>query len=189
MAIFRRRASEPNSTDQWALPIAGASLPRDFVSDRLAFARGHANWYRRKKRGLQFISKTLRLFAIAFITAGGIVPLLAQTGLPVPAEFGYVLLALGGACLLADRIFGVSSGWARYMVAAMDIEGLAEVFRARAVELESGSSPDCADLIMSLCKDFTVSINEVISAETDVWVKDFSNSRDELARLSSAGVR
>jgi len=189
MLISKQNAGTLLPSDPWALPAEGRALTRDFVEDRLAFARGHANWYRRKKRSAQFTSKALRLTSIGLLTLGGIVPLLSQAGVIVKSEAGYILLALGGACLLADRIFGISAGWARYMVAAMDIEGLAENFRASVVEIESKASTDGPDAIMRLCAEFTENIVTIVCSETGMWVKEFSNGRDELTRIATPGGR
>lgn len=161
-------------------------LVRSFVADRLTFARTHAAWYRRKKKTVQILSKALRLTAIGFLTMGGIAPLLAQADLPVGLHTGYILLAIGGSCLLADRIFGVSAAWARYMVAAIDIEALSETFRASVVATESSGEEDKRIVIMQLCREFTDGICTIVSSETKVWVQEFDNSRNELDRISKS---
>lgn len=183
MSIFRSQKSDQISADLWALPAEGTTLVRDFVADRLAFARAHASWYRRKKRRVQNLSKVTRFTAISFLVLGGIMPLLDQAGISVAPNAGYVLLAIGGACLLADRIFGISAGWARYMVAAIDIEALAEAFRASVVATESAEGQNADAAIMKLCSTFTHDICAIVSSETKVWVQEFNNGREELHQM------
>lgn len=186
MSIFKRRTPPSPPTDSWILPSEGPALPRDFVADRLNFARRHADWYRRKKRGVQIVSKTLRFAAIIFLTVGGMIPLIAQTGLPVHLEYGYISFLLGGTCLLSDRIFGISTGWARYMVAALDIEALVENFRAQVVEIECKEHSGSGAVIVDLCRTFTENINIIIGAETNAWLQELSNSNEELSKIVSS---
>lgn len=183
----KHHRSENTPVDTWTLPVGGPTLVRDFVADRLAFARGHAMWYRRKKIRVQFLSKALRSAAIGFLATGGLVPLLAQVGVPVAPSVGYILLAIGGSCLLADRIFGVSAAWARYMVAAIDIEALSEAFRASVVAAESSANEDSRAAIIQLCRDFTDNVCIIVNSETKIWVQEFNNSRDELNKLTKQG--
>jgi hypothetical protein len=102
---------------------------------------------------------------------------------------GYVLLALGGALLLADRIFGISSGWARFMVAAVDIEAKAEVFRVKIISAAYQAKPSSNDNILQLCLEFTELISACIVGETKTWVSEFNQGRDELGKLTKGQMR
>ncbi|WP_187829412.1 SLATT domain-containing protein [Labrys sp. KNU-23] len=186
MLNFKRYRPDHAPADLWTLPVEGPTLVRDFVADRLAFARTHSEWYRRKKKTVQIFSKALRLAAIGLLAVGGVVPLMAQVDIPIAPNAGYILLAIGGSCLLADRIFGVSAAWARYMVAAIDIETLSETFRASVVATESSAGEDRRLAIMQLCKSFTDDICAIVSSETKVWVQEFDNARDELGRMAKS---
>ena len=185
MPIFKIHHYNRPVIDLWNLPYNGTINVHDFVEDRLNFARRHANWYRCKKRRIQFISKLLRLMAILLVIAGGIIPLLAHTNFPVPTQAGYILLALGGGCVLTDRIFGVSAGWVRYMIAAINIEAQAEIFRANIVEIEIKKNSEKEAIIIQKCNELTENIIQIVKLETEAWVQEFSNGRNELSRIAA----
>lgn len=168
----------------WHLPIQGSTLVRDFIEDRLSFADAHAAWYRRKKRFSQSLSKSLRILSLIFVVSGGIFPVIAQMENLLPVQAGYVLLALSGACLLFDRVLGISTGWARYMTAALELEALAEAFRAEALLIEVKNDETAHLALMELCRQFTENVNRVVLSETTKWVHDFSSGREELGRMT-----
>jgi len=81
------------------------------------------NWYLKRKGPISSISKILRIAAILTGTIGGLLPLLhapllaaffGQEVQNLNGQLGYVFLALAGAFVLADKVFGVSSKWMRY---------------------------------------------------------------------------
>ena len=76
------------------------------------------NWYLKRKGPISSISKILRIAAILTGTIGGLLPLLhapllaaffGQEVQNLNGQLGYVFLALAGAFVLADKVFGVSS--------------------------------------------------------------------------------
>ncbi|WP_156359736.1 SLATT domain-containing protein [Sphingomonas sp. Leaf28] len=178
-----RRVSAEVYND-FSLPPGMDEALKVIAIDRLSFALRGSDWYRRKKRRLQWASKILRIGSISLITSGGVAPLLAKAELGIDPYIGYILLALGGSLLLGDRVFGVSAGWARFMKTAMSIEALAESFRVRIIGMnyENGSVP-MPDL-SKLCLDFTQSISNEMRSETDSWISEFNNGQDELRNLT-----
>jgi hypothetical protein len=104
------------------------------------YAEGRAidavDWYLQDKRGKRVWSRGLRLLAIAPVTAGALQPLLDAARASRTA-WGYVLLAMGAACVGFDRFFGVSSGWMRSMTCAQALE-------RRLEQLEYDWAPECA---------------------------------------------
>ncbi|MFJ6167817.1 SLATT domain-containing protein [Micromonospora orduensis] len=81
-----------------------------------ASAEAAIRWYLWRKTSRSRWSKACRGLAIAFGVGGGLVPLVhaANASMPTP-EWGFVLLASAGGFLLADRLFGFSSSWMRFM--------------------------------------------------------------------------
>src|SRR5260221_8691639 len=79
-------------------------------------------WYRSKKRSKQLYSKLLRAFAILFGVAGGICPVIGTVGRADFAKTGYIFLGVAGGFVLFDKLFGISSGWMRFMMAASQLE-------------------------------------------------------------------
>lgn len=140
-------------------------------NDRIEFAKRHAEWYRRKKKSKQRFSVVFRSAALMLGSIGGVWPIIV----PRAAEdqyVGYVFIAISGALILADRMFGISSSWMRYMIAALEIEERLELFvldmDALAVR-EAQSSPVAFDL----ARQFTSDICAIVKGETSRWLADF----------------
>jgi len=110
----------------------------------------------------------------------------------VPAGFdfgqlGYLLIALGAACIALDRFFGYSSGWIRYITTALVIERSVDEFRldwTRSMAALQGSQPTAEQLdkLFHLCRQFAVGVRAQVEQETRAWVLEFQSSLSELER-------
>lgn len=129
-----------SSLDGFAQQVAALSWSRDDALRSLALlyefvsavAERNIQWYDRKRAGKKRWSSALRACAIAFAAVGSVAPLLAATGAAFAAglaQWGYVALAGAGACIGADRAFGFSSGWIRYMITQLALEKALTDFR------------------------------------------------------------
>jgi hypothetical protein len=101
-------------------------------------------WYRRKKPAKRWVSVGLRVISLGFLILGGLAPfvppslqayfdgtdsvLLLAFG-SEPAKVGYLLLALGGGLYMFDKMFGMSSGWMRFMFAELELTARRNQFR------------------------------------------------------------
>ena len=73
-------------------------------------------WYIWRKKSRSRWSKLCRASAIVAGSVGGIIPLVhAARPSSVDAEWGYVSLAVAASVILADRLFGFTSSWTRFM--------------------------------------------------------------------------
>nr|WP_295447694.1 SLATT domain-containing protein [uncultured Thiodictyon sp.] len=96
---------------------------RGFVESRALEAIG---WYLHRKGSIANLSKFLRLCAIALATLGALLPLIGGTPLvegilgQAADNYGYGCLALSGATVLLDKLFGFSSRWMRYWTALVN---------------------------------------------------------------------
>src|SRR4051794_31207936 len=120
----------------WKDADAEASLAvlNQYVVDQ---AQKQIEWYWTKKTAKVQMSMSLRFLAIVLVVFGGLVPILKAV-LPAtliarfPFDFGqcgYLLIGVAAGCAGLDRFFGYSTGWIRYVAAAMAMEKSLEEFR------------------------------------------------------------
>ena len=152
------------------------------------------NWYYRKKKLKAFMSRNLRLAAILLTGAGGLIPIIGaffntdqKPGpLPIPlGQLGYVLLALAGGLVLFDRYFGFSTGWMRYITAALKLERSLGEFRlewARLNAQRTGNppTPEQAEELIQLCCRFSSYVRTQVEQETYDWVREFNSNLSQL---------
>jgi hypothetical protein len=143
------------------------------------------DWYLRDKRPRKLCSQGLRAVAVVLVAAGGVAPLLAAAGVgSVRPQLGYVLLALGAACVGFDRFFGLSSAWMRDVCQAQRVQRRLESFQydwAEAVQVAI-QEPESARARLRLLRSFTEEITELVQQETLTWEAEF---RSNLAHLET----
>jgi hypothetical protein len=158
-------------------------------------AQNAINWYYTKKRPKALLSRLLRLFAIAFATAGGLIPIV--TSLPfikqgwVLEKWGFVALGLAAACIGLDKFFGVSSGWIRYITTAQTLQNDLSTFQldwARLMSKVAGSPPTSSQVeeLLQLARDFSSRMMQSVTQETQQWVAEFQGSIADLERTTKA---
>jgi conflict system pore-forming effector with SLATT domain len=146
------------------------------------------SWYREKKRSKQLVSQCLRFSAVVLAVAGGICPL--TTGvfrdMPELVRLGYVLLAMAGGIVLLDRMFGFSSSWLRFMIAAQDIENELDQFRIewlqRSIGASSAKENSVVDCLL-LMRRFLEKVHGFVAHETRKWSDEFEQSQILLNRF------
>lgn len=90
-------------------------------------------WYWRSIRTKRWTSLGARGVAFALLVAGTVLPLLAAVQATVElrlllTQSAVALLAAAGLALMADRVFGWSSGWMRYITTVTTMENLTRAF-------------------------------------------------------------
>jgi hypothetical protein len=155
-----------------------------------SIGRDNANWYRRKKAPRQVFSLWIRLLSLIFALAGGLCPLLpSNSPFPDAQRYGYLLLGVGGGLFLFDRLFGISSAWMRYMLAALEIEASMHSFnvqwiKARAAASTAGGTTNLEPFFM-LATDALARIDGIVQRETAEWQGEFQASMVHLAHLGN----
>ncbi|GAB3894237.1 SLATT domain-containing protein [Kibdelosporangium lantanae] len=159
-------------------PGTGASLG-ELYEWAVGVGQDTIDWYMAEKERKARWSKALRAASVMLATLGGVVPAAAlATGRPELGNWGFIILALAAGCLAYDRFFGYSSAWQRYMQTAM-------VLRARLVEFQlSWRRENDENLIHS----FATTVNDIISAETDSWVAEFTKHLSEAGKTNAPHV-
>ena len=147
------------------------------------------SWYLIEKRRKARMSKALRIFAIIAAAAGLLTPLI-NLALPrlYSTDWGFVLLAVAGMSLGSDKLFGFSSAWRRYMVAATELQSLAaELSMTRIAASLSDGSVKVSDSI-GMLNDFVLNIHVVIRKETELWVTEFANLTEKFGTQLEAAA-
>src|ERR1043166_2320488 len=182
--------------------LSGAddSAKAKFVSDIYDYANGKAQeaitWYLDKKWSKQRMAQSLRLAAIILTTVGGIIPLIiasrvvATLGATTSVEsgqFGYVALALAGACVFLDKFFGYSSGWMRYITTAMKLQRMVEEFNVDWAILSASVKGNVADIteretMLRRAQAFLQSVLAEVESETAAWAAEYRSNLAELEK-------
>lgn len=143
------------------------------------YYREVAAWYLHEKEKKKWASKIIRAISLILAVTGGIVPLAVAAGLGMNPSVGYVLLALAGGLQLADRYFGYSEAWSRYIAVAMRCNALnlqLQVEWARMVAY----APDAQRTdTWNLLTSHAGLLGETISSETEDWSSSLQKSIDE----------
>jgi hypothetical protein len=157
------------------------------------------NWYLKRKGPVSFISKLLRFLAIIAATLGAVFPVLQGTDLItkvswVPnnfSQYGYILLALAGGCVLLDKLFGFSSNWMRYMSTVMRLQTLLAQFEMDWAKLvfKSGSGSideEQQNKMIDCLSEFRLAVVKELQNETQKWIEEFRSNMAQLERYTDA---
>jgi len=181
-----------------ANPLEYLETIRDFVEEHALEA---IQWYLRRKGPVSLWSKVLRFSALVLASIGAILPLLRAPVLPgfgdAASEFGYAFLALSGALVVGDKLFGLSSKWMRYMTTALSLQRKLADFElrwaTRRLLLGGGSPPGPAEIaeMIEMLRQFRHDVFAELQFETDTWKQEFQSSLRQLeaqAKLDHAST-
>ena len=158
-------------------------------------AQRQIDWYYAKRQRKASVSTALRFSAILLFVLGGLVPILKATLTPDAVshlgfdfgQVGYLLIAIAAGCVGMDRFFGYSTGWIRYITAALALEKSLEEFRlewARHIARLRGIAPTEIELdqLILTCETFTLAVRNQVEQETHAWVAEFESNLSQLER-------
>lgn len=179
--------------------------PAEYLSNLRKFAEDKAHeaidWYMHRRRKIAFWSKALRMAAIVSASIGAILPLLQATPLlsgwlggqlqTAAGELGYLFLALGGSFVVADKLFGVSTRWMRFITTAQALEHHLAVFEMDWASVwmelnENTPTDEQRKRLLALVSNFRVAIIDEVRQETSLWVAEFQSSLAQLERQARA---
>jgi hypothetical protein len=164
---------------------ASAQALAGYVEDR---AKAAADWYWRNKSAKARLSRSIQFLAVALAAAAGLVPIVAHLrGIEHPhALWPSLLVGLAAALVGLDRSFGFSSGWARYVLAATNIQKALEEFRLDwASLLAKTSTAPSNEQILALvgrARQLMVVVQELVLQETKDWMTEFQNNIAKLEK-------
>ncbi|MBM0230579.1 SLATT domain-containing protein [Micromonospora sp. STR1_7] len=153
-----------------------------------ASAEAAIRWYLWRKTSRSRWSKACRGLAILFGVGGGLVPLLhaANAGMPAP-EWGFVLLASAGGFLLADRLFGFSSSWMRFMHTQAVLQSELNEIRVSYLAWLSRNAghdtppPDQVEEFFHLVEALVAATARAVVQETSMWADDLLAQLEQTA--------
>ena len=158
-----------------------------------------SDWYMAKRRLPSLGARWTRVLAIAFVTIGGIAPVLESTFGPIRGTItitgtgvGYLFLAAAAACIALDRYAGFSSSWMRRVTTALSLKRLIVDFRVQwppllaAVEAkDSVTEADVKPLFDRIAK-LAGDAEDLVNEETQLWKVEFQSSFSQLEKATQA---
>ena len=176
---------------------AYASQPVD-VSLKQVFDRVHEtsssarDWYWSSIRAKKRMSIFVVSLSLALLIGGAVLPIVsgvfADTDVRLLlTQFGVAALAFAGLAQAADRIFGWSSGWIRYITTATAMEDATRKFDLDwadyLLQKEGTIEAGDAHALFTLARAFEDEIFRLRSDETDKWATDFNAGMAMLQQL------
>ncbi|WP_081982465.1 SLATT domain-containing protein [Streptacidiphilus albus] len=154
------------------------------------------DWYHRDRRWKRRGARVLRYLAVLLGIGGAVLPLVGLTGLwDKGVDWGYVLLLLAGACLGADRVFGLTSGWMRDISTGQALQRRLEAFQfdwasecvREVLGPTEGTASEAAERCLGVLRRFCEDVSDMVRTETSEWMLEFRASMTQLP-TQAAGV-
>jgi hypothetical protein len=101
-----------------------------------------------------------------------------------------VLVGLAASLIGVDKAFGLSSGWARYVLTATTIRKGLEEFRMDWTLLlaKAGANPSNEDIVglLDRAREFTSFVEGLVLQETKEWITEFQSNVAQLEKETKA---
>lgn len=155
-------------------------------------SRKICDWYWHSIKVKRQASQWVRFITFALLAVGTVFPILAglcndTTDRLQFTQLGVVALAIGGLLQVADRVFGWSSGWLRYVTTVTAMENLTRKFEldwAGNLVSKTGALDETdTKKQFDLAKQFEDDIVKLQSDETDKWATEFNTGTALLGDL------
>lgn len=161
---------------------------RKYVEDQ---ANKASAWYLQRKGLKAWCSRYMRMGVIVATALGALFPIGAQlwAGTHAWAQSGLIpalLVGVAAALLGADRAFGFSTGWIRYITTAAVIRKALEEFRLDwMLKTSQASAPPTSEQLAELlqsAKTFRLAVEGHVIDETRAWAVEFQNTIAQLEK-------
>ena len=168
------------------------------VADYAETTAGNAiNWYWKHKTWKARLSQAIQLTALVSTALAGLFPVMATIFPSISSPFGTstslaasMFVGFAAALIGVDKAFGLSSGWARYVLTATTIRKALEEFRLDwTVLLAKASTPPTHEDIAGLlqrARDFVGVVEGMVLQETKDWITEFQNNVAQLEKETKA---
>lgn len=161
---------------------------------------GASDWYLAKRKAVSRGARWSRVLAIAFVTLGGLAPLIWATfdikitSFPTVTGtgIGYLCLALAAAAVALDRYAGFSSSWMRRITTAQALKRLVVEFRVQwpplLADVEAKKDVTSADVkpLFERIAKLAGDAEDLIKEETRLWKVEFESAFAQLEKASQA---
>lgn len=148
-------------------------------------SKTYCDWYWKSIKLKRRCSHGIVFGTLVLLICGTVLPVLAgvfdhaTTRLPL-TQAGVVALAVAGLLQVADRVFGCTSGWLRYMSTVMAMENARRTFELAWAShcIDKGAALDAADVkaLFDLSKQLLDDLGKLQTDETQKWAADYGNS-------------
>jgi hypothetical protein len=182
---------EPRERDLSArqFPLGDWGEPAERLEELYRWSEERAveaiGWYQRDRHWKRSGARALRLAAALFGLVGAAMPLVSMAGLwswaHALAPWGYVSLLLAAACLAADRVFGLTSGWMRDVSTSHALQRRLEGFQfdwasecvREVLGPTEGTASEAAERCLGVLRRFCEDVSEMVRSETSQWMLEF----------------
>src|SRR5579871_2870169 len=166
---------------------------RNYVEEQ---ADAASAWYLRHKGTKSWFSRYMRLGVIIMTALEALLPIAAHlfkpwlsaasSDLATSSLIPALLVGLSAALLGADKAFGFSTGWIRYITTAAVIRKALEEFRIEwMLKTSQASSPPTNEQVSELvqaAKTFRLMVEGLVIDETRAWAVEFQNTLAQLEK-------
>lgn len=170
--------------DAYARLSVSEALP-SIYERATASSAAKRRWYWDSIRPKRQASVALRVVSYLLLVGGAVAPLLAGLSDSVSmrlscTQLGVAGLAVAGLVQGADRVFGWSSGWLRYMTTVTAMETVTRKFELEwaSYMLDKKGAIDDGDKrpLFDMAKRLEDELGKLQGEETDRWVTEFNSS-------------
>jgi hypothetical protein len=149
-------------------------------------------WYWKSIRNKRLISLVTRILTFGLGGLGVAAPLIAaiwsgDTQRLVWSQLAVIALAVAGLLQLADRVFGWSSGWLRYISTVTAMENLTRRFQMEwaLYFVNRGATQGPCEIrpLFELAQRFETQLGDLQAQETDGWIAEFNTGRIMLGEV------
>jgi hypothetical protein len=180
----------------WDPDSVGSSLKK--VADYAETMAANAiSWYWSRKIWKARLSQAIQMTALASTALAGLFPVVVSIVPVLRSNLGTisglaasVFVGFAAALIGLDKAFGLSSGWARYVLTATTIRKSLEEFRMEwTALLAKANTPPTKDDIAALlqrARDFVGVVEGMVLQETKDWVTEFQNNVAQLEKETKA---
>ena len=146
-------------------------------------AKRVAGWYWTNIATKRRRSLLARLMTLLLLILGTVLPILSSLGGDTElrlrlTQCGVAALAVAGLLQVADRIFGWSSGWLRYITTVTSIENLIREFElawaSHLIHKRASLDDSDTEKLFEAAKQLEESVLSLQVDETNKWVADFN---------------
>jgi hypothetical protein len=178
-------------TTEWAQLAAKppAEALATIYAEAISFSFTQRDWYWRhigSKRAWGSGARAVTyLFAVFGVIAPLVTALVAKDSQLAITQIAVAALAAAGLVQGADKFFGWSSGWLRYVTTVTAMEKLTLQFELDWVGMMLVQAPSACDVrgFFDIAKAFRIEIEKRRSEETDGWVAEFNSGMAALNEM------
>jgi hypothetical protein len=138
--------------------------------------------------------RLLRFGAIILGAVAGMIPVLAELilveGEPlIRPLWSAIAIGLAAALVLADKFYGCTSAWVRFLLAELELQELLKTFvmdweSARLSAEKPDPTSDQAVTMVASCREFLLEAHAIVARETQKWAAEFQELLLDLEKAS-----